>query len=88
MALPTEPGLYSDPPNEEVWLLREDGLWENIGRPLPFGGIDLYPEGPFDGRTAEELERLDRPYGGGTLPCNPIDALSVPRWYPEPPSWL
>ncbi len=90
MDLPTKPGLYLDDPGEELWQLRTDGLWQNVGRPLRFGGIELYAT-PAEPVTSAELKRLDGPLRGGTYPRHPIDLMAVRVWHegatrPEWPS--
>lgn len=41
--LPTEPGVYLERADDTLLELREDGLWYQAGRQLPFGTIELEP---------------------------------------------
>ncbi|KIA62983.1 hypothetical protein [Nocardia vulneris] len=67
MALPTEPGLYADA-DDELWLLRDDGMWQQVGRQLPFGGVQLDP-------SAEPLP--PSALGHGTAP-HPSRRVEIP----------
>jgi len=80
MSLPTEPGLYETSLGE-VWLLRDDRLWQNVGRRLPLGGVAL-DEGPVAPLEADAVAAGE----AGTLPVIPVALEEVPRWWPPVPT--